>query len=322
MRLITYSEALNEALREEMLRDKHVILLGEDIANYGGVFKVTKNLLNEFGAKRVKDTPISESGFVGVGVGAAMTGLRPVVELMWIDFAMVAMDQIVNQAAKMRYMSGGQVSVPLVIRTQEGAGRGNAAQHSQSLESMFAQVPGLKVVTPSTPYDAKGMLKTAIRDESPVLFIEHKLLYFTKGEVPEEEYLIPLDKADVKRTGQDVTIIANSRMVQFALEAAEVLAKDSISAEVIDLRCINPLDMDTILKSVRKTCRIVLVHEAHRSFGWGAELVARIQKEAFDYLDAPIERVASEDVPFPYNMKLEKEVLPQVKDIVETVKRM
>lgn len=322
MRLITYSEALNEALREEMLRDKHVILLGEDIAEYGGVFKVTKNLLNEFGAKRVKDTPISESGFVGVGVGAAMTGLRPVVELMWIDFAMVAMDQIVNQAAKMRYMSGGQVSVPLVIRTQEGAGRGNAAQHSQSLESMFAQVPGLKVVTPSTPYDAKGMLKTAIRDESPVLFIEHKLLYFTKGEVPEEEYLIPLDQADVKRTGQDVTIIANSRMVHFALEAAEVLAKDSISAEVIDLRCINPLDMDTILKSVRKTCRIVLVHEAHRSFGWGAELVARIQKEAFDYLDAPIERVASEDVPFPYNMKLEKEVLPQVKDIVETVKRM
>lgn len=322
MRTITYSEALNEALREEMLKDERVVLLGEDIGQYGGVFKVTKNLFEEFGGKRVVDTPISENGFIGMGLGAAMTGLRPVTELMWIDFAMVAMDQIVNQVAKMKYMSGGQVSVPLVIRTQQGAGRGNGAQHSQSLESMFAQVPGLKVVTPSNPYDAKGMLKSAIRDEAPVLFIENKLLYFTKGEVPEEEYTVPLGKAAVVHSGDDVTIIANSRMVHYALEAAEALRQDGISAEVVDLRTISPIDMETILTSIRKTCRAVLVHEAHRSFGWGAELVARIQKEAFDYLDAPIERVASEDVPFPYNLKLEKEVMPQVQDIVRTVKAM
>ncbi|MDQ0272367.1 alpha-ketoacid dehydrogenase subunit beta [Cytobacillus purgationiresistens] len=322
MRTITYSEALNEALHEEMQKDGNIVLLGEDIGQYGGVFKVTKNLFEEFGAKRVVDTPISENGFIGMGLGAAMTGLRPVTELMWIDFAMVAMDQIVNQVAKMKYMSGGQVNVPMVIRTQEGAGRGNGAQHSQSLESMFAQVPGLKVVSPSNPYDAKGMLKSAIRDEAPVLFIENKLLYFTKGEVPEQEYTVTLDKASVIRNGEDVTIIANSRMVHFAQEAAEELKQDGISAEVIDLRSISPIDMDTILTSVKKTCRVVLVHEAHRSFGWGAELVARIQKEAFDYLDTPIERVASEDVPFPYSLKLEKEVMPQVQDIVRVVKGM
>lgn len=320
-RTITYAEALNEALREEMKRDEDVIVLGEDIGSYGGVFKVTKGLLDEYGPERIIDTPISEAGFTGAGVGAAMTGLKPVVEIMWVDFTFVAMDQILNQAAKMSYMSGGQTSVPLVIRTQGGGGRGNAAQHSQCLEAIFAQVPGIKVVVPSTPYDAKGLLKQSIREGCPVMFLENKMLYNVKGNVPEEEYVIPLGVADIKRAGSDVTIVTLSRMVQFSLDAAELLAKEGISAEVIDLRTIVPLDVETVKKSVAKTNRLVIVQEASRSYSWGAELAARIQEEAFDDLDSPVLRVAAEDVPIPYNLKLEKETLPQIDDIVREVKK-
>lgn len=320
-RTITYAEALNEALREEMKRDEDVIVLGEDIGSYGGVFKVTKGLLDEYGPERIIDTPISEAGFTGAGVGAAMTGLKPVVEIMWVDFTFVAMDQILNQAAKMSYMSGGQTSVPLVIRTQGGGGRGNAAQHSQCLEAIFAQVPGIKVVVPSTPYDAKGLLKQSIREGCPVMFLENKMLYNVKGNVPEEEYVIPLGVADIKRSGSDVTIVTLSRMVQFSLDAAELLAKEGISAEVIDLRTIVPLDLETVKQSVAKTNRLVIVQEASRSYSWGAELAARIQEEAFDDLDSPVLRVAAEDVPIPYNLKLEKETLPQIDDIVREVKK-
>jgi len=320
-RTITYAAALNEALREEMKRDEDVIILGEDIGDYGGVFNVTKGLIEEFGRERIIDTPISEAGFTGAGVGAAMTGLKPVVEIMWVDFTFVAMDQILNQAAKMSYMSGGQTAVPMVIRTQGGGGRGNAAQHSQSLEAIFAQVPGIKVVAPSTPYDAKGLLKQSIREGCPVMFLENKMLYNQKGEVPEEEYVIPLGVADIKRAGSYVTIVSLSRMVQFSLDAAEQLAQEGISAEVIDLRTIVPLDVETVKKSVAKTNRLVIVQEAHRSYGWGAELAARIQEEAFDDLDSPVLRVAAEDVPIPYNLKLEKETLPQVADIVREVKK-
>ncbi|WP_400164536.1 alpha-ketoacid dehydrogenase subunit beta [Brevibacillus sp. TJ4] len=320
-RTITYAAALNEALREEMKRDEDVIILGEDIGDYGGVFNVTKGLIEEFGRERIIDTPISEAGFTGAGVGAAMTGLKPVVEIMWVDFTFVAMDQILNQAAKMSYMSGGQTAVPMVIRTQGGGGRGNAAQHSQSLEAIFAQVPGIKVVAPSTPYDAKGLLKQSIREGCPVMFLENKMLYNQKGEVPEEEYVIPLGVADIKRTGSDVTIVSLSRMVQFSLDAAAQLEQEGISAEVIDLRTIVPLDVETVKQSVAKTNRLVIVQEAHRSYGWGAELAARIQEESFDDLDSPVLRVAAEDVPIPYNLKLEKEVLPQVADIVQEVKK-
>jgi pyruvate/2-oxoglutarate/acetoin dehydrogenase E1 component len=314
------AQALNEALREEMARDERIFVMGEDIGDYGGIFKVTKDLLATFGRKRVRDTPISEAGFIGAGVGAAMTGWIPVIEIMWIDFTLVAADQIINQAAKMKYMSGGQTEVPMVIRTQGGGGRGNAAQHSQSLETLFAHIPGLKVVIPSNPYDAKGLLKAAVRERCPVLFIENKMLYTKKGQVPEEEYIIPIGKADVKRTGHHVTIIAISRMVDFALEAADQLFHEGISVEVIDLRTLNPLDTETILTSVRKTMRVVIVHEAHLSFGWGAEVCARIQEEAFDYLDAPIVRVATKDTPIPFNRKLEAQTLPQITDIVLAVK--
>ncbi|MEK3643807.1 alpha-ketoacid dehydrogenase subunit beta [Aeribacillus sp. FSL M8-0235] len=320
-RIISYAQAINEALKEEMALDDRVILLGEDIGSYGGVFKVTKGLFDEFGKERVIDTPISETGFIGAGVGAAMTGLKPVIEIMWIDFSLVAMDQIINQAAKMAYMSGGQTSVPMVIRTQGGGGRGNGAQHSQSLETLFAHIPGLKVVAPSTPYDAKGLLKSSIREGSPVIFIEHKMLYSQKGEVPEEEYTIPLGKADIKRSGKDVTIVTLSRMVQFSLEAAKELEKEGIDAEVIDLRTLVPLDIETVKESVKKTNRVVVVHEATRSYGWGAEIAARIQEEAFDDLDAPVQRVGAEDVPVPYNLNLEKEMLPQTKDIIQGVKK-
>jgi pyruvate/2-oxoglutarate/acetoin dehydrogenase E1 component len=314
------AQALNEALREEMVRDSRIFLMGEDIGDYGGIFKVTKDLSAQFGKERVRDTPISESGFIGAGVGAAMTGLIPVIEIMWIDFTLVAMDQILNQAAKMKYMSGGQTSVPMVIRTQGGGGRGNGAQHSQSLETLFAHIPGIKVVVPSTPYDAKGLLKAALRDNSPVLFVENKMLYTKKGHVPEEDYIIPLGKADIKRSGSDVTLISISRMVDFSLEAAELLQQEGISAEVIDLRTLDPLDTETILNSVRKTMHAVIVHEAHRSYGWGAEVCSLIQEEAFDYLDAPVLRVATQDVPIPFNRNLEKQTLPQVADIVNAVK--
>ena len=319
-RELSYRDALNEALHEEMARDPSVCFLGEDVGRYGGVLQVSRGLYDRFGPKRVRDTPISEAGFTGIAVGAAMTGLRPVVEVMYIDFGALAMDQIVNQAAKARYMFGGKARVPLVMRTQGGGGRGNAAQHSQSLEMWYVHTPGLIVVQPSTPCDAKGLLKSAIRDDNPVIFIEHKLLYNTTGPVPDDEYLIPLGLADIKRAGKDVTIIATSRMVLFALEAAEKLAADGIAAEVIDPRSLKPLDLPAIVRSVEKTGRLVVVNEGALTGGFTAEVAARVQREAFDWLDAPIMQVAAEDVPLPYNGKLELEAIPSVADIVKAAK--
>jgi pyruvate dehydrogenase E1 component beta subunit len=305
-----------------MERDHDIILLGEDIGVYGGVFKVTEGLLARFGPERVIETPISEAGFVGAAVGLAMTGKHPMAELMFMDFAYVAADAIFNQAAKMRYMSGGRGQVPLVIRTQQGGGRGNAAQHSQSLETFFTHIPGLKVVLPATPYDAKGLLKTALRDPNPVIFVEHKLLYNTKGPVPEEPYTIPLGQADIKRPGEDVTLVSLSRTVLHALEAAELAAQDGISVEVIDLRCTVPLDLDAILASVKKTNRLVVAHEAHRRLGIGAEIAALVQEQAFDYLDAPIERVGAMDIPIPYSKPLEDAALPSPATILQAIKRV
>jgi pyruvate/2-oxoglutarate/acetoin dehydrogenase E1 component len=322
MPTLTYAQALNEALREEMQADERVFLMGEDIGNYGGVFRVTKDLINEFGAERVRDTPISEAAFVGLGIGSAMAGMRPVVELLFMDFALVAADQIVNQAAKMRYMSGGVVSVPMVIRAQQGGGRGNGAQHSQSFESWFAQVPGLITVAPSTPADAKGLLKSAIRAGNPVIFVEHKLLYNTKGEVPSGEHIVPIGKAVVKRAGRDVTIVSYSRMVLFALEAAEQLSAKGIEAEVVDLRTIEPLDMDTILESVRGTARLLVVHESHTNCGMGAEIIARINEQAPDVLVTPARRLGAKHVPIPVAEPLEEAVLPQVADIAKAVEDM
>jgi pyruvate/2-oxoglutarate/acetoin dehydrogenase E1 component len=322
MRELTYSRALREALTEEMERNPDILMLGEDIGVYGGVFKVTEGLLDRFGPERVIETPISEAGFVGAAVGLAMTGKHPVVELMFMDFAYVAADSIFNQAAKMRYMSGGRAQVPLVIRTQQGGGRGNAAQHSQSLETFFTHIPGLKVVLPSTPYDAKGLLKSALRDPDPVVFIEHKLLYNTRGDVPEEEYTIPLGQADIKRAGKDATVVSWSRTVLHALEAAELASQQGIDVEVIDLRCTVPLDIDTVLASVKKTGRLVVAHEAHRRLGVGAEIASLVQERAFDYLDAPIERVGAMDIPIPYSKPLEDEALPGVKHILQAIKRV
>jgi pyruvate/2-oxoglutarate/acetoin dehydrogenase E1 component len=322
MPTITYAQALNEALREEMRADPRVFLMGEDIGHHGGIFRVTKDLIDEFGADRVRDTPISESGFVGLGIGAAMAGMRPVVELLFMDFALVAADQIVNQAAKLRYMAGGTVSVPIVIRAQQGGGRGNGAQHSQSFESWFAQVPGLIVVAPSTPADAKGLLKSSIREGNPVMFIEHKLLYNTKGDVPENEYSIPIGKAEIKRDGRDITIVSYSRTLSFALEAAEVLAQQGIEAEVIDLRTIEPLDMETILESIKGTGRLLIVHESHSNCGLGAEIIARVGEQAPDSLTRPARRLGAKHVPIPVAEPLENAVLPQTEDIVRTVEGM
>lgn len=322
MREITYSEALREALVEEMEHDPDVLLLGEDIGIYGGVFKVTDGLLDRFGPDRVIETPISETGFTGAAVGLALCGKKPMAEIMFMDFAWVAADQIWNQAAKMRQMSGGQVSVPLVIRTQQGGGRGNAAQHSQNLEAQFTHIPGIKVALPATPYDAKGLLKSALRDPDPVIVIEHKLLYATKGAVPEAEYLVPLGSAEVKRDGNDVTVVTFSRMVLHALEAAEVLSQEGIDVEVIDLRSTVPMDMPAVVQSVTKTHRVVVAHEAHKTCGVGAEIVSRIVEQAFDQLDAPIERVAALDVPVPYSQPLEQCVLPGVSDIINAVRRL
>ncbi len=322
IREIQYRQALNEALHEEMARDPSVCLMGEDIGSYGGPFQITRGLYDRFGEKRVRDTPISEAGFTGVAVGAAMTGLRPVVEILYVDFGTLIMDQIVNQAAKARYMFGGKARVPLVVRMQGGAGRGNAAQHSQSLEMWYVHIPGLTVIQPSTPYDAKGLLKSAIRDDNPVIFLEHKLLYNTTGPVPEEEYLIPIGVADVKRQGNDVTIVATSRMVLLALSAAEDLALQGIQAEVIDPRTLKPLDTDTIVRSVQRTGRLVVVNEGHLTGGFTAEVAARIQAYAFDWLDAPIAQVATEDVPLPYSGPLELEALPTEQDIVRAAKKV
>lgn len=311
-----YREALNQALKEEMRRDSSVFIMGEGIAERGGSYKVTEDLLKEFGEMRVIDTPISENGFTGAGVGAALTGMRPVIEILFVDFAMLIMDQIVNQAAKFRFMSGNTAKVPLVLRTQGGVGNGLAAQHSQSLEALFYHIPGLKVVMPSTPYDAKGLLKSSIRCDDPVIFIEHKLLYMNKGYVPSEEYIIPLGKADIKKTGTDLTIIAWSAMVQKSLEAAKILAKEGISIEVIDIRTITPLDKETILESVRKTERVMIVQEAVRRGGVASDISSIIQEEAFDYLDAPIKIIAGLNIPCPFSISLEKEIIPQVEDIV------
>ena len=319
MRELRYRQALNEALQEEMGRDPAVCLLGEDIGSYGGPFRVTQGLYERFGEKRVRDTPISEAGFTGIAVGAAMTGLRPVVEVLYVDFLTLAMDQIVNQAAKARTMFGGKAQVPLVIRAQGGGGRGNAAQHSQCLEMWFVHIPGLVVIQPATPYDAKGLLKSAIRDDNPVVFLEHKLLYNTTGGVPDDEYLVPIGVAEVKRAGDDVTIVATSRMVLLALNAAQELAEQGIEAEVIDPRTLKPLDMGTIAGSVQKTGRLVVVNEGHLTGGFTAEVAARVQREAFDWLDAPIMQVATEDVPLPYAGPLELEAIPSEQDIVTAV---
>ena len=319
-RRIMYREALNEALNEEMARDNSVFIMGEGIAERGGSYKVTAGLLKKFGNERVIDTPISENGFTGMGVGAALTGMKPVVEILFIDFSMLILDQIINQAAKFKFMSGGTGKVPLVLRTQGGVGNGLAAQHSQSLEALYYHVPGLRVVMPSVPYDAKGLLKTAIRSDDPVIFIEHKLLYMNEGPVPEEEYSIEFGKGDIKREGKDVTIIAWSNMVSRALEAAEELAKEGVDAEVLDPRTLVPLDMELILGSVRKTERVVIVQEAVRRGGVASDMASVIQEEAFDYLDAPIGIVAGKNTPVPFNLNLEKIVIPGTNDIVAAAK--
>ena len=319
---ITFVESLRMTLKEEMERDPSLMLIGEDIGRYGGIFGVTKGLLEEFGPHRVRSTPISESAIIGSALGAAMTGIRTVAEIMYVDFTTCAMDQIVNQVAKMRYMSGGKAKIPLVIRTQGGGGRGNAAQHSQSLEALFLHIPGLKIVMPSTPYDARGLLKTAIRDDNPVMFIEHKLLYATKGFIPDGEFLIPFGQADVKRKGKDVTVIAISYMVMKALRAAERLAEEGVDVEVIDLRTLVPLDLETLSQSVRKTNRVVIVHEGCRRGGIGAEIACNIMEEAFDFLDTPIQRVGALNVPIPYSEPLENAVIPGEEEIATAVKKV
>lgn len=322
MREIEYREALREALIEEMDRDEKVFLIGEDIGVYGGAFRVTKGLLDKYGPDRVISTPISEAAIIGAGIGAALTGYRPVAEIMFIDFTTLAMDQIVNQAAKIRYMTGDALNVPLVIRTQGGAGRGIAAQHSQSLEAWFYHIPGLRVVMPSTPYDAKGLLKSAIRDNHPVIFIEHKMIYLNKGPVPEEEYLIPFGKADIKKEGKDVTIFAYSNMALKALEAANQLEREGISCEVIDPRTLVPLDEETLINSVKKTGKLVVVSEACERGSIVSDIIAIVNEKAFDWLDAPIKRVTGLNTPIPYNSTLEQACIPHKESIVRAVKEM
>jgi pyruvate dehydrogenase E1 component beta subunit len=321
MAVITMREALNQALREELHRDGDVFLMGEEVAAYEGAYKVTKGLLEEFGPKRVIDTPITELGFAGLGVGAAMVGLRPIVEFMTFNFSILATDQIINSAAKMLYMSGGQFKIPIVFRGPGGSAFQVSSQHSQALESWYAYFPGLKVVMPSTPADAKGLLKSAIRDDDPVIFIEQERMYGNKGEVPEgEDFIIPLGLADVKREGTDATIVARSLMVPAALKAAEELAQQGVSCEVIDPRTIRPLDIDTIVKSVKKTNRVVVAEESHPFCGVAAEISAEITERAFDYLDAPVRRVSGADVPMPYAKNLENLAIPGVAQIVAAVR--
>ena len=322
MKEIQYREAIREAIIEEMDRDRKVFLIGEDIGVYGGAFKAYKGLLDKYGPDRVISTPISEAAIIGAGIGAALTGYRPIVEIMFIDFATLAMDQIANQAAKIHFMSGGSLNVPLVIRTQGGVGKGLATQHSQSLEAWFYHIPGLKVVMPSTSYDVKGLLKTAVRDNSPVMFIEHKMIYPVKGAVPEEEYTIPFGKADIKRKGEDVTIFAYSNMVLRSLEAAEELEKDRISCEIIDPRTLVPLDIDTVVNSVKKTGRLIIVSEACRRGSVASDISARITERAFDYLKAPVKIVAGLNTPIPYNSTLEQASIPQKTDIIKAVKEL
>jgi pyruvate/2-oxoglutarate/acetoin dehydrogenase E1 component len=318
--LLSYREALNQAMREEMRRDGKIFLIGEEVGYYQGAFKVSKGFVEEFGPERVVDTPITEAGFTGLAIGAAMAGLHPIVELMTMNFAIVALDQIVNNAAKIRYMSGGQLAVPVVIRGPGSAAHQLGAQHSQSLESWFCHVPGLKVVSPATPQDAKGLLKSAIRDQNPVIFIEAQLLYATKGEVAEGEFTIPIGAAEVKREGQDVTIVAYSKMLLVALEAAEQLRRDEIDVEVVDPRTLRPLDLPAIVESVKKTGRLVIVEEGWRFCGLGAQIAESVYTAAFDFLDAPIVRVTGEDVPMPYSRPLEDAAIPDVARVVAAVR--
>ena len=318
---IEYREAIRSALEEEMIKDKAVYVMGEDIGLHGGAFGVTEGLIKKFGKKRVVQTPISEEGYVGIAIGSALNGNRPVVEVMFIDFITLAMDQIVNQAAKMRFMFGGNVKVPIVIRTQGGAGRGNAAQHSQSLESWFYHIPGLKVVMPSTPFDAKGLLKASIRDDSPVIFIEHKCLYNYKGEVPDEDYLLPIGKADIKRKGSDLTLIATSLMVQKALNVSERIEQEAgLKIEVLDPRTLVPLDITSIVNSVKKTGRVVILQEAIKRGGVASDISATIMEEAFDYLDAPVKRICSFNTIVPYNHLLENYMIPSEERIFNEIK--
>jgi pyruvate dehydrogenase E1 component beta subunit len=314
-------DALNQALREELVRDRSVFLMGEEVAEYQGAYKVSRGLLEEFGPKRVIDTPITELGFAGLGVGAAMVGLRPIVEFMTFNFSILATDQIINSAAKMLYMSGGQFKIPIVFRGPGGSAYQVSSQHSQAIESWFAYFPGLKVVMPSTAADAKGLLKSAIRDDDPVIFIEQERMYGMKGEVPEDEnFTIPLGVAEVKRAGTDATIVARSLMVPVALKAAEELAKDGLSCEVIDPRTIRPLDINTIVESVKKTSRVVIAEESHPFAGVGAEISAEINERAFDYLDAPVKRVSGVDVPMPYAKNLERLAIPDVEEVIAAVR--
>ena len=323
-REITMSQAINEAICEEMRRDETVVLLGEDVGLPGGVFKVTQGIFNEFGPNRVFDTPISEAGISGLGVGAAMTGLRPIIEIMFGDFMTLAMDQLVNQAAKVHYMSGGKIKVPIVIRTTLGAGRRTAAQHSQSLQALVSHIPGLKVVMPSTPYDAKGLLKTAIRDNNPVIFFEDKQMYSKKGLVPEstEEYTIPFGSADVKRSGTDITFIATSSMVHVALDAATKLAETGIEAEVIDPRTLTPLDEDALVNSVKKTSRSIIIDEGCQRYGVTAEIASVVAEQAFYYLDAPVWRLGAMNVPVPFSPILEDQTIPTVEILVEAARQL
>ncbi len=319
-REITYRQALHEALTEEMERDGKVFLMGEDIGPYGGAYGATKGLIEKFGEERVRDTAISEAAIIGAGLGAAMTGMRPVVEIMYIDFIGICMGQINNQVAKIRYMFGGKAKVPLVIRTEGGAGRTLGAHHSQSLEAWFMHIPGIRVVMPATPYDAKGLLKTSIRNDNPTLFIEHKMLYNTKGQVPKSEYLVPLGEAEVKRKGSNISLITYSRMLLYSLEAAEELERQGISVEVIDLRTLFPLDIKTITESIKKTNRAVIVEEDCKTGGAGAEIGMQIMENSFNWLDAPIKRVAGADVPMPKSSILEKLAIPSKEDIVKAIK--
>lgn len=322
MREILYREALNEALRQNLERDERVFIMGEDVGVFGGIFQITAGLYKDFGEDRVMDTPISESAIVGGGIGAAINGMRPVIEIMNVDFLPACMDQVVNQAAKMRYMYGGQITIPLVIRSSCGAGRGAAAQHSQVLHGLFMHVPGLKIVLPSTPYDAKGLLNTAIQDNNPVMFLEDKMLYNIKGQVPEEYYTIPFGQADVKREGGDVTIVATCKMVHKALTVAGELEKEGIEIEVIDPRTLCPLDKETIIASVKKTGKLITVDEGNKSSGFGSEIAAIVSEEAIEYLHAPIVRVAAPMTPVPYGPTLEKFYIPDEGNIKEAVQRV
>jgi pyruvate dehydrogenase E1 component beta subunit len=320
---ISYLEAVREALTQEMRRDPEVFMLGEDIGVYGGAFGVTKGMLDEFGPERVRDTPISEAAIAGAATGAALMGMRPVMEIMFMDFVTISMNQLVNQAAKIRFMFGGKASIPMVVRAPAGSGTGAAAQHCQSLEAWFVHVPGIKVVAPATAYDAKGLLVAAIRDNNPVLFMEHKLLYRSKGMVPEELYSLPLGQAEVRREGRDLTVLAYSITVPRALEAAQQLAAEGIEVEVVDLRSLKPLDKETIIRSVCKTGRVLITHESPQTGGFGGELAAVIaESEAFDYLDAPIRRLGGRDIPIPYNRTLERATVPQVEDIAAAARQL